>query len=496
MSDETSIATPQAAPAPSDTPPATLSSATPPPDAAASPEANAAPVSADTDGFGSEDVAAPAPPPEDLRPPGQSLSVTLSRDRMEAFVVCDARADVSDPEKAFAEMLAFLKSQGLAGIDEEALRNLIRCHPTAGAIRIAQGKPKIDGENGDIILDFQRPDDAETRASSLRRVDYRSMRPVENVEVGQTLAHVKTPTRGEDGYDVTGKPIRAKPGRPVRLKVGKNVEISTDGLEAKATRKGVARLSGGKITVEEVFTVNGDVDWVVGNITFVGDVEVSGDVLPDFQIKADGSVRIKGNVDKASIEAREDVSIQGGLFGKAESIVKAGRDIHLNFAENARIQALNNVIAEDALLQCETRAGNMIILNRPGPCCVGGRIVASGGIESVTLGSPTAEVSTIVQLQVDPRLKRLRAQWANEIAAEMEKEAARDVKKIALLQAKIATVDQQIERQRHASIIVKEVIHPGVEIIIEDVRYAPLSALTRVRFVLAAEEHKILMLDV
>jgi len=439
----------------------------------------------------------PIPAVEQKVTPGKALILRLSKDKMEAYVICDARVDVSDPKAAFQDMMAFLASQSIVGIKEDTLRDLIASVPNSASLLIAEGKPAIDGENGEVIFQIERGDNPDERAKSLKRVDFHAMHHIDNVEEGTVLARLKPSTPGEPGHDVQGRSLKPKPGKPVRIVAGKNVAISIDGLEARATCKGVARASGGKLSVEPVFKVSGDVDYAVGNIDFVGNVDISGDVFPDFLVKADGSVTIQGNVDKANIEARVDVAIHGGLFGKPGVAVKAGHDVHINFAENAYVQAINDVVATDSLMQCEVRAGNVIHLTKPGVCFVGGRIVASGGIEAFTLGSPTSEVNTVAQIEIDPRLKRMRNLWLRELEEEEAKGASeRDPKKIAALQAKISTAERQIERQRRAGVTVKESIYPGVELIIDDVRYMPSSELTHVRFVLASDERKILMLDI
>ena len=452
-------------------------------------ESSTQPGSTPKSGLGSEDAIGAGVAAAEGIPPGKALNLTVSRDKMEAYVVCDMRIDIGDPEKALKEMAAFLEANKIKNIKMDVLQTIVDNAPVAGSLLVSEGKPPIDGQDGHVMLEIERQDNADEREKSLERVDFRAMRHIDNVSPGTVLARLSPATKGEDGYDVTGKTLKAKPGKPARLMAGKNVEIAPDGMVAKATCDGVARVVVGRLTVEPVFKVNGDVDYVVGNIDFVGDVEVSGDVFLDFIIRAKGSIRVRGNVDKSTLTADLDVSIQGGLFGGPDAKIGAGHDVTVNFAENAIIEATNDVIATDSLMNCDVRAGNMIILPGSKLCCVGGRIVASGGIEAINLGTPRAPVRTIAQIQVDPRLKRLRARWL----AALEKEE--NPRTAAVLKAKLATAERQIERQQRAGIVVKDRLYPGVEIIIDDVRYRPSSELTHVRFCLSTDEHKILMID-
>ena len=434
-------------------------------------------------------------------PPGEALKVTITRDRMEAYAICDANVCIEDPDLAFAEMMSCLRAQRLVDIREDMVRRFVQEAPLAGSHLVAQGRAAQPGEDARIVLNIAQEPDVEEIMASMERVDYRSMHQIDNVEEGEVLATLQPAMAGTPGFTVTGVPLPAKHGRKAVLLAGKNVDLSADGLEARARCRGVARMAGKRLTVEKVYTVKGNVDLVVGNIEFVGDVQVGGDVLPDFHIKAEGSIHVRGDVDKAALEAEQDIRIRGGLFGKPEAVIKAGGDVHLHFAENAHIQANNDVFASDALMQCDVRAGNRIVLLNHGPCCVGGRLVASGGIEVMNLGAPKAEVKTIAQIQSDPRLNRMRQRWLADLEEEKLTEDAQgrprkpDPRKIALLEAKIATIDRRIEKQRRACIAVRGSVYRGVEIIMGDLRYLPSAELTRVKFILSAKDHKILLSD-
>jgi uncharacterized protein (DUF342 family) len=317
-------------------------------------------------------------------------------------------------------------------------------------------------------------------------VDYRAINRFDTVKQGQLLARIIPAKPGEDGHDVTGRALRARPVRPARFRAGRNVDLSPSGAEAWATRSGVARFENGKLSVEDLLKIEGDVNFRVGNIDFTGNhVEILGGVMPGFTVKSDRDILIRGLVDKARVEAGGDIQILGGVFGKPDVFVKAGHNLYLNFAANATIEALNDIVAGETLLQCEARAGNTIVLNAAGSGCVGGRLVAGVGIEANVLGVERSSARTIAQLESDPRLGRLREQWENELQRTEDPEARE------LLQAKIEAVDQQIARQKHAAIVVKDTLYPGVEIIIDGIRYVPTEPMCQVRFSLDDQERRI-----
>jgi len=90
---------------------------------------------------------------------------------------------------------------------------------------------------------------------------------------------------GVDGVNVFGKTIDFKKGRNVDFNNGKNTYISQGGLQLKANTDGCVEISNGKVYVNDVYVVN-DVDNETGNIDFVGDVVINGDVKAGFSVKS------------------------------------------------------------------------------------------------------------------------------------------------------------------------------------------------------------------
>ncbi len=460
--------------------------------AAEAPENAENPSEAPGDGESEEEQLAPA----------KALHVTLSHNRLKAYVRVDPRIQIENAERAFQEMMKVLYGMKLVNINEDLIRSVAEGNVPSDPLLVAEGRAAVDGDDADVIFYIGQKVDGEAMLNDMGRVDYKSINKIDNVDEGDLLAEVKGATDGRDGYTVTGVPIKAKRGKRARIPAGRNVVINEERTEARAGCQGIAKFAGGRLTVDKVFNVKTDVNLAVGNIDFVGDVVVGRNVQPDFVIKAKGSVRIGGDVDKADISSEKDIEIRGGLFGRPESIIEASNDVKLSFAENAVIRAHNNVVVKESLMQCNVRAGNKIIVeNRSGPCVVGGRIAASGGITVTNLGSPTAEVKTVAQIEADPRLKRLARRWEEELYKE-ERETDPDgnprrvnKNKVALLKAKLRTVEKQIEKQQRASIDIQDVVYPGVAIIINGLRILPNSGLCGVRFQISKKGDKVVMLD-
>ena len=85
---------------------------------------------------------------------------------------------------------------------------------------------------------------------------------------------------------------------------GKNTEISEDGTQLVASIAGSVDFTGNVFQVKPVLEVPGDVDFSTGNINFLGDVNIRGNVLSGFTVRAMGNVRVEGVVEAgSSVEA-------------------------------------------------------------------------------------------------------------------------------------------------------------------------------------------------
>ncbi len=86
----------------------------------------------------------------------------------------------------------------------------------------------------------------------------------------------------------------------------------------------------GRIQVLAVYEVNGDLDFSVGNIDFVGDVIIRGDIKPGYSIHTSGSVTVRGTTEHATIIAGQHIVLTG-VLGHGEIVLEAGGDITAQF---------------------------------------------------------------------------------------------------------------------------------------------------------------------
>jgi uncharacterized protein (DUF342 family) len=334
------------------------------------------------------------------------VSVDIAADEMKASVVmtppglggCDISAET---------LLAFLRNNKIIfGVDEEALVEYTDKPSYKDPVQIAAGIRPADGGDAYIQYSFETDQSkVRLREGSNGRVDFKDLNIIQNVVEGQPLA-VKIPAEdGTVGRTVTGKVIPAKNGRDIAMPVGKNVHIGDDGVTIVADMNGQVVLAGGKINVEPVYAVQGNVNIKTGNIIFLGNVIISGSVEDGYSVKAAGNIEVDGTVEKAELDAEGDIIVHQGITGKSSGIIRAGRSIWARFIENAQVEAGNMVVVSDGIINSRVDAFKRIICKGKRASIVGGRLRATEEINAKSIGSPTSGTETICEVGFDPKSK-------------------------------------------------------------------------------------------
>ena len=220
-----------------------------------------------------------------------TVSIEITDGEMKAvIVVTEPGPGGADVSVDFLE--SFLQSKGVVfGVKEDALREFESSPRYGRPVVVAEGAKARDGADARITYAFKGQRESVKLKERDGRVDFKDISRVENVVVGQLLASKVPAEPGQPGQTVTGKQIPAEKGKDCDLAVGKNVKLSEDGLSALAETNGQVLLLGGKVNVEPIYTVAGNVDLRTGNVLFLGTVVVRGNVEDGFAVKAAGQHR-------------------------------------------------------------------------------------------------------------------------------------------------------------------------------------------------------------
>ena len=285
----------------------------------------------------------------------------------------------------------YLRRHSVAyGFDIAKLEDVVKILKNGEAgttIQVARGKRMTPGVDGSEQYRFRTT--LLAGAHSETKTDYRERGLVNNVRAGQIIATIKKEIPGKPGLMVNGTRIDAPPVLTVTVcDAGINVEryFEDNVYTYVAMTAGHARRLFSEIQVTTDFIIDGDLDYTKGNIDFVGNVGISGDVKSGFSVIAAGDISIRGNVEPGAIvKAGKSISVLGTVrCGMEHGLFEAEEDISVRSLINSRIQAGRNVFLKefltDSIIYC-----NGVFASSWG-IIMGSTIEAIGGINVNKIG--------------------------------------------------------------------------------------------------------------
>ena len=327
----------------------------------------------------------------------------------------------ADPE--YDALIGFLQANGVVeGIKDEVVARFVDKPEYNEPLLVAEGRKPRNGADARIAYEFQTDSSQIKLKETDGRVDFKELNIVQNVVAGQVVARKIPAEPAEPGVTVTGKVLPAEDGKDASIQVGKNVKLSEDGRAAVAEINGQVVISAGKINVEPVYVVNGNVSLKTGNILFLGTVVVKGHVEDGFDVKASGNIEIMGGVGKSNLDAEGDIIVHQGIGGKGDGKVHAGRNVWSKFIENADVFAGDLVVVSDGIMNCHVIAQRKVICKGKRASIVGGHVRAAEEINAKSLGA-VAGTETVLEVGYNPTSKeRLTAleQERNEYQKKLE----------------------------------------------------------------------------
>ena len=315
------------------------------------------------------------------------IKINVAKDKLEAYI--DVQYPGTGEEILYEEVLHKVLVEGIRyNIEYDKLKKIVKNKIFAEKEVIARGSSPIYGVEAQIVMEVDTDINTEPIIMDDGSVDFRQVNLLKTVEKDQLLA-VKIPAeKGTDGTDVLGDPIDST-GKDKTLPMGKNTYISDDGLSLFAATNGRIIKEKNILNVENILTIEGDIDYSTGNIDFNGDVAISGDVLSGFKVVSTGDIRIKGTVEAAEIISTEgSIIVSRGIVGQAKARIIAKKDIKADFINESTVSAGNDVeIGEYAIGSNITAEGEVRAIQGRG-MIVGGKIYAEKMIDAKVAGSP------------------------------------------------------------------------------------------------------------
>lgn len=320
-------------------------------------------------------------------------------------VLCRTREDYHvgvTPE----EITKIIKGAGVVvPIDSSKLERLLS-EPGSEWTVIAMGHPPVPPVPGRLeyfVDPFHLDRTAKQNADGA--VDYKHLNLILNVTKGQPLVRKHDPVPGQPGQDVFGKTVPPPEPKTISIPVGEGIEIIESGHLAVAGADGALTTRAKGIAISKAYTVSGDVSYKTGNIDFNGSIDVGGNVLSGFELKAEGDIIVRGIVEGARLEALGSITILGGVHGGSKGFMKTGGHLSAKFINDATVEVDGDMTIQSQLVNCHVLARGSVVLTGSHGAILGGEIRAGEGI-SCSFAGATGGAKTLLQIGTDNELPR------------------------------------------------------------------------------------------
>jgi uncharacterized protein len=362
---------------------------------------------------------------------------------------------------------------------------------------VARWQNVKDGEDATFVRLVPEPEERRPHADEHGIIDYRDLGQMAAVRAGDPLMRRIPATAGENGYDVSGRVLKATPGRDTPfspLIKGATVDPADANLLCAAI-SGRPIVGPTGVSVEAVVVLP-NVDISTGNVDFDGSVNVQGNVDSGMHIRTTGDVFIGGSVGAARITAGGKVVVKGGVIGGGEddasaedrAVICCQGLFQASFLEYAEIESSSEILIDDHCMYSTLAAGPRVVVGGPGSKTGqirGGTVSAATLVKAVTFGSPVG-VKTTVRVGFDAQHRARLIVVEKDIEANEKREA--DLRKAVADhhyekdEQALATVVEQLGRLREeasqikgysthaagARVVVDRNIHSGTEIHIDN----------------------------
>lgn len=334
-------------------------------------------------------------------------SIEVSEDEMKVSLTVQ-KPGLGGLDVSAEDIRDIIMGQGIVhGILEDVIQKMEAFPVHDNPLIVVRGTPPIHGNNAKILYNFETSSDKiQIKEREDGSVDFKELHNIHNVVKGQTLLQKIPPEEGVDGQTVFGVMRPARNGSDIDFPIGRNVSIINNSM-AIADVDGHVILKLGRIHVDTLLTIPGNVDLKTGNIDALASVEIKGNIEDGYTVKAQGNIAVSGYVSKANLEAGGDIIVSKGINGGESDEfgrIIAGKSIWSSFIQNAHAEAGEHVIVSSGIVNSDIIAQKKVLCKGKRAKIVGGHIQASEEINAVIFGSVSG-VKTVLEVGLDPQVK-------------------------------------------------------------------------------------------
>ncbi|MCL1822766.1 MAG: FapA family protein [Oscillospiraceae bacterium] len=312
-----------------------------------------------------------------------AVVIDVSDDKLTAYLHITEEKFDGNPV-TYKDITSTVESHGINyKPDLDKAKELIEHKSFNKKIYLSRGFSAVNGEDGTIEYFFETSSTLVPKKGEHGNVDFKDLGLVRNITEGELIAKITMPTEGTPGMDVYGQEIPPAPGKEPKFIVGQGTELFNHGTEIKAVRDGNLVWGKGGFTVEETLVIKESVDVSTGNIDFIGNVLIKGNVAENFMVKSKKNVSVNGSVTNATIIADGDINI--GL-GSVNSNIVAQGNVKLGFCESSKVECQGDFYSK-SVIAGEVYCGGSFNATQDRGVVFGGKHTALAGFNANIIGT-------------------------------------------------------------------------------------------------------------
>ena len=349
---------------------------------------------------------------------------------------------------------ALAREKIVFGLDRELLSSLpARPDRYFHLLQIARGLPPRRGEDGRIVDRFPRTSERVFAADEKNQVDYAALGQAHSIRTGEVICQIVPPTEGLAGVTVRGEPAPAGSGAPVQAPKGRNTRLSEDGTSLVAAADGHVVFAGRYFEVRSTLEIDGDVDLTTGDLNYLGDIHIRGDVRSGFTVRALGSVTVDGVIEDTSVEAGGDLIVGQGVQGNSKAVLRAHRNVYAKYLESCRLYIQGDLYS-DCIISCSVYCDGSIHAATGRGVIIGGTLRAGGSVRANIIGARTELQTRIIlggrpygDYERDQVLQELQQMEEARRQAERQPESPEKQQQMANLRLQAAVSRMKLEKR-------------------------------------------------
>lgn len=324
----------------------------------------------------------------------KGFAIHVRDDKMNAYLILRKGALVKEED-----VMNYLHELGICnGIQKNIVRGMCRQRIYDYPYLIAFGTPQIDGDGPRVIERYPREHHIDYDIED-NNLNFRDLKYARNIQKNMIICDINVDYRGKEGLDIYNQVVKARMGAVDNspIKLGANTEITPDGKHIVASINGnlVWNKQEGVFEVQDTITVEGDVDKTIGDINFIGNLVIKGNVHDGFKLKTGGNLTVEGYVEYSNIECDGDVEIKLGMIGNNNGTIDCKGNVKADFFENVVYVKSGKNIITNMSIASNLYAMDSIKIENDG-LLIGGESIARNYIDCKETGTETHTPTSLI----------------------------------------------------------------------------------------------------